>query len=190
MAATANVTHLARLVGCSPNLLTSKGTAGLVKEAATELGVAADSYLDHHVRGLLDGRPWLAAISYYDVPRFLSLLRTACWVVIAYLSGMRDSEIKHLQRGCVSTRQDPDGRVYRHELTSLAFKGETDPRGGRRRGSSPLPLLARLPSSNASSPRHKPSCSPRPAAGTSLPPGSPSKAGSRPAGPRSPSWPP
>ncbi|MDX3538142.1 hypothetical protein PV721_28110 [Streptomyces sp. MB09-01] len=129
VAATANVTHLARLVGCSPNLLTSKRTAGLVKDAATELGVAGDSYLDHRVRGLLDGRPWLAAISYYDVPRFLSLLQTACWVVIAYLSGMRDSEIKHLQRGCVSTRQDPDGRVYRHELTSLAFKGETDPRG-------------------------------------------------------------
>ncbi|MEU3466065.1 hypothetical protein ABZ721_39785 [Streptomyces sp. NPDC006733] len=101
----------------------------LIKEAVAELGVAEDSYLDHRVRGLLDDRPWLAAISYDDVPRHLALLQTACWVVIAYLSGMRDSEIKHLKPGCVTTRQAPDGNVYRHELTSLAFKGEADPRG-------------------------------------------------------------
>lgn len=128
-ARTANVTHLARVAGCSPKLLQSKGAVRLIKEASAELGVAEDSYLEHRVQGRLDGRPWVAAISYDDVPRHLSLLQTACWVVIAYLSGMRDSEIKHLKLGCVTTRRAPDGTVYRHELTSLAFKGEADPRG-------------------------------------------------------------
>jgi hypothetical protein len=37
---------------------------------------------------------------------------------------MRDSEIKHLQRGCLSVQQAPDGHVHRHRLASLAFKGE------------------------------------------------------------------
>ncbi|WP_089107753.1 hypothetical protein [Streptomyces hyaluromycini] len=37
---------------------------------------------------------------------------------------MRDSEIKHLRRSCVSTQRDADGRIYRHRLHGLAFKGE------------------------------------------------------------------
>lgn len=32
--------------------------------------------------------------------------------------------IKHLQRGCLSVQQTPDGHVYRHRLGSLAFKDE------------------------------------------------------------------
>ncbi|MFK0050372.1 hypothetical protein ACIQU4_40980 [Streptomyces sp. NPDC090741] len=127
--ATANITHLGRLMGCGRGLEKSTAAARLIEEAAVDLGIAEDSYLDHRVRGRLDGRPWLAEFSYYDVPRHLSLLQTACWVVIAYLSGMRDSEIKHLKRGCGTALQDPGGKVYRHELTSLAFKGEADPRG-------------------------------------------------------------
>lgn len=32
--------------------------------------------------------------------------------------------IKHPQHGCVSVQRDPDGRIYRRRLHSLAFKGE------------------------------------------------------------------
>ncbi|PWG15371.1 hypothetical protein DF268_00735 [Streptomyces sp. V2] len=49
----------------------------------------------------------------------------SCWIVIAHLSGMRDSEIKHLRRSCVSTQRDAGGRIYRHRLNGLAFKGES-----------------------------------------------------------------
>ena len=42
---------------------------------------------------------------------------------------MRDSEIKHLHRGCLKARQDADGRTYRWNVTSLAFKGESSPAG-------------------------------------------------------------
>jgi len=50
-------------------------------------------------------------------------------VTIAFLSGMRDSEIKHLHRGCLRTHKDPTGAAYRWTLDSLAFKGERDPAG-------------------------------------------------------------
>jgi hypothetical protein len=37
--------------------------------------------------------------------------------------------IKHLRRGCLHPIRDTDGRVHRHKVTSLAFKGERDPAG-------------------------------------------------------------
>jgi hypothetical protein len=50
-------------------------------------------------------------------------------VIIAFLSGMRDSEIKHLRRGCLHISRDAGRRPYRWKITSLAFKGERDPAG-------------------------------------------------------------
>jgi hypothetical protein len=50
-------------------------------------------------------------------------------VTIAFLSGMRDSEVKHLRPGCLSVSRAEDGRIYRRKITSLAFKGEHDPVG-------------------------------------------------------------
>src|SRR6185312_8115469 len=77
----------------------------------------------------LDSAPWLPGFDYYRMPELSRLLQAACYVVIAYLSGMRDSEIKHLQRGCISHKRDNDGRSYRHLITSTAFKGEGTPTG-------------------------------------------------------------
>ncbi|MFD8393736.1 hypothetical protein ACFV2N_32175 [Streptomyces sp. NPDC059680] len=96
----------------------------MIAEAARDVGVDTDCPLAHAPQGRLDDRPWLERISYYDVARLERLLQVSCWIVIAYLSGMRDFEIKHLQRGCLSIHQAPDGHVYRHRLRSLAFKGE------------------------------------------------------------------
>lgn len=42
---------------------------------------------------------------------------------------MRDGEIKHLERGCLTTRRDEAGVPYRWLLTGRAFKGEHDPHG-------------------------------------------------------------
>jgi hypothetical protein len=37
--------------------------------------------------------------------------------------------IKHLSRGCSTTQQDADGRPYPWKVSSLAFKGESNPAG-------------------------------------------------------------
>jgi hypothetical protein len=42
---------------------------------------------------------------------------------------MRDSEVKHIKRGCLEIKYDEDGRPYRWKLHSLAFKGEDDVAG-------------------------------------------------------------
>jgi hypothetical protein len=101
----------------------------LIAAAADELGVSDASYLLTEVNAILDGQPWLSAFTFAEMPHMSRLLQAACYVVIAYLSGMRDSEIKHLRRGCITHKRDNDGRVYRHLITSTAFKGEETPTG-------------------------------------------------------------
>ncbi|MFD6532115.1 site-specific integrase [Streptomyces sp. NPDC060184] len=157
--------YLARLIGFPEHRL-GKGTMArrMIAEAARELGVDSDCPLAHAVRGQLDGGPWLQRISYYEAARLERLVQVSCWIVIAYLSGMRDSEIKHLQRGCVSVQRDPHGQIYRHRLRSLAFKGAKAPTEQKPPGWSPHPWPAPSRSWNASNRRASPTCSPnRPA---------------------------
>ena len=97
--------------------------------AAAELGVADTAYLRTEITGRLGGQPWTGPIPYDAAEHLTRLLQAAAWVTVAYLSGMRDSEVKHLRRGCLSVSRAEDGRIYRRRLTSLAFKGEDDPAG-------------------------------------------------------------
>ncbi|MFD5451269.1 hypothetical protein [Streptomyces sp. NPDC127100] len=119
-----NFSYLARLAGHPQYRFSKAGPRRLIEEAARDLGVDSDSPLHHRVQGQIDGRRWLEQISYYDVGQFERLLQVSCWIVIAYLSGLRDSEIKHLRRGCVSAQRDTGGGIYRYRLHGLAFKGE------------------------------------------------------------------
>jgi hypothetical protein len=127
-----NMTFLARKLGCHRASLARhpdriSATAGVV-------GIEDGTYLETLPAAKLDGTAWLDRIDYsskgYDsVGTLARMLQTSCYVVIAYLSGLRDSEIKHLRRGCLAVRRGPDGVAYRWKVTSLAFKGEDDPAG-------------------------------------------------------------
>jgi hypothetical protein len=65
----------------------------------------------------------------FDTVTLARLLQGACFILIAYLSGMRDSEVKHLRPGSARALLDGASRPYRWMITSLAFKGEHDPAG-------------------------------------------------------------
>jgi hypothetical protein len=95
-----NANFLARQLRSEPTFISRPKGRAMVAAAAAELGLADGSYLFTGVRALLDGAPWLPGFDYHRMPELSRLLQTACYVVIAYLSGMRDSEVKHLQRGC------------------------------------------------------------------------------------------
>ncbi|MCX4776821.1 hypothetical protein [Streptomyces sp. NBC_01264] len=125
-----NRQHLAREAQVERTSLVDRAPGGkLIREAAAELGIADAAYLRVPVRGLLDGKPWHGPIEYADVEPLTRMLQTACYIVIAFLSGMRDSEVKHIKRGGVSAWRDEDGHVVRRRLTSLAFKGEAEQAG-------------------------------------------------------------
>ncbi|MFB7732947.1 hypothetical protein ACFC08_00820 [Streptomyces sp. NPDC056112] len=69
------------------------------------------------------GLPWRDRFSPAAVAHEERLLRTACYILIAYLSGMRDSEVKELRDGCHFTERSADGVVVRHKVRSQLVKG-------------------------------------------------------------------
>lgn len=106
----------------------------MIDEAAARVGTAPQTVSDQPVRGRLDGEPWIEAILADHTERdglaaLARMLQDACYLVLAFLSGARDSEIKHLKRGGLAIERDANGTPYRWKMHSLAFKAEDDPAG-------------------------------------------------------------
>jgi hypothetical protein len=105
----------------------------LVEQTAAEVGVTDHTWLPHTIVGRVDGRPWIEGIALrhpsLSVEKLTRMLHVACYILIAFLSGMRDSEVKHLRRDCLTAIRDADGIAYRWKVHGLAFKGEADPAG-------------------------------------------------------------
>lgn len=129
-----NLKALAHALGCSKKEIDRHRT--LISTTRAKVGVNDEPWFIFPTTGRLDGRPWLDTIvsdhrlpSQSGLRRLTTLLQAAAYVVIAFLSGMRDSEIKELRRGCLHVQRDDTGRIYRYKVASRAFKGENDPRG-------------------------------------------------------------
>jgi hypothetical protein len=78
------------------------------------------------ITGVIDGVAWRhQQIGYSEARPMAELLRTACFIVVAYLSGMRPGEVLNLKRGCVS--RDPASGIWM--IQGLKFKGAVDGNG-------------------------------------------------------------
>ncbi|MCW6512802.1 hypothetical protein [Lichenifustis flavocetrariae] len=55
--------------------------------------------------------PWRAAMTIDEMKAECTNLLAACYIVTAYLSGMRDSEVQDLRRGCVKSELRSNGTV-------------------------------------------------------------------------------
>jgi len=131
---TPNRKVLAQQIGCSRKSLDEPAHRELIDQATARVGVSASASFNTQINGSLDGRPWIDDIvTHPQQPNSMAVLarhlQTAAYIVIAYLSGMRDSEVKELRRGCLRTERDHDGRPYRWKVDGIAFKGEDDPKG-------------------------------------------------------------
>ncbi len=116
--------HLGRLLNCQRDaLLRSEAmvvTAGLP--------IADAAYLDAPIRARLDGVTWRdRRITYHEAEELARHLSTACFVVVAYLSGMRPGEVLTLQRGCV--RYDQAAGLWLVE--GRHWKGVVDSTGSK-----------------------------------------------------------
>jgi integrase len=101
----------------------------LIERITAIVGIGERSCFDIEIQGQLEGQPWIEAISsdyrcHDSLAVLARMLQIACYTIIAYLSGARDSEVKHLRRGCIQTQRDSDGEPYRWRIHSRAFKGE------------------------------------------------------------------
>ncbi|MFJ5924668.1 hypothetical protein ACIQF6_18915 [Kitasatospora sp. NPDC092948] len=124
-----NIVYLARSLQCDRSCV--ERHADVVTATAEIVGIGTDSYFSIPITGRLDGAPWVEGIATHhtathSLARLERHLQAACYIVIAFLSGMRDSEVKHLRRGCLRIKRDEDKTPYRWTVTSLAFKGEDD----------------------------------------------------------------
>ncbi|MGH9077939.1 MAG: hypothetical protein ACRDY0_10890 [Acidimicrobiales bacterium] len=80
-----------------------------------------------------DGEPrlWVEELGIGEIDHLTSVLRGACYVVLAALTGMRDSEIQSLRRGATGTVMvDGHGEVV--TIRGVQFKGERSAHGRER----------------------------------------------------------
>ncbi|MFE9725926.1 integrase [Streptomyces sp. NPDC005794] len=85
------------------------------------------------VTGKLGGFPWREAVDYTEAGFLMRQLGTACFVIIAYLTGMRPGEAAGLRSGCCpDPRPDTAGRTGRHLITSTVYKTARDEDGNHR----------------------------------------------------------
>jgi integrase len=94
----------------------------------SRLPISDGDWLQTMPAGRVAGQPWrVTPISYTHAPRLAHFLHTACFIVVAYLSGMRVGEVLNLERGCV--QQDPVTGLW--SITGRYWKGAVDHNGDR-----------------------------------------------------------
>jgi integrase len=74
------------------------------------------------------GSPWRPR---FDAKALLveeRMLQAACYIVCAYLSGMRDCEVQAMREGCLHVTRSEDGLIERYRIKSTVFK-RRDARG-------------------------------------------------------------
>ena len=71
------------------------------------------------------GRPWGPRFDARTLAHEERMLQAACYVVCAYLTGMRDSEVQAMRAGCLSLSRSADGVIDRHRIRSIAYKGKS-----------------------------------------------------------------
>jgi integrase len=99
---TLDVPHMTRLFDCG-NGSFAIGTRNRAYLDASGLPLENGHRLEAPVTAVLDGRPWLSErIRYSEIGAHARRLSTACFIVVAYLSGMRPGEVLSTERGCVS----------------------------------------------------------------------------------------
>src|SRR3546814_13315500 len=69
------------------------------------------------------GMPWRTRFDAKVLPLEEVMLQSAAYIVCAFLSGMRDSEIQAMRRGCLSITNADDGTILRPRIKSTANKG-------------------------------------------------------------------
>ncbi|MFI6963518.1 hypothetical protein [Streptomyces sp. NPDC050255] len=95
----------------------------LIAEAGRDIGYEEGGLDTPMSEWPATGRPWRPRLSPFTLANELSFLRTACWIVIAYLSGMRDTEVRELDRHCAIIETGADGRA-RYKVRGRVYKGK------------------------------------------------------------------
>ncbi|MDI9979468.1 hypothetical protein [Rhodococcus sp. IEGM 1307] len=118
-----NVNLLTALLGIHRQSARTRTFRRALEHAVTELGLEPGG-MDTPINADPDtGEPWRNRFDPKSVTNERRLLMTACYIVIGYLSGARDSEVQSLRRGCYLRGISEDGIVARHKIRGTVHKG-------------------------------------------------------------------
>jgi integrase len=121
--------HLIHLhVGIDPrvepaeHLLLRNATKQLVLDAATVLGTETGG-MDTPITVDPDtGKPWRRRFDARTLLLEERMLQAACYIVCAYLTGMRDCEVQAMRTDCLDVKRSEDGIIERYQVTSTVYK--------------------------------------------------------------------
>lgn len=110
----------------SSNLFQSSAAYRLLLDAVKELGVEQGGMDTPIVIGPESGRPWRTRFDSHALAHEERQLQTAAYILCAYLTGMRDSEVQAMQPGCLQRNRSADGMIERLTIRSIVYKGRQD----------------------------------------------------------------
>jgi hypothetical protein len=107
------------------HLQLSTGAADIVEAAIATMGVEAGGMdtlisIDPDV-----GRQWRPRFDARTLLHEERMLQAACYVVCAYLTGMRDCEVQAMRPSCLALTRSADGVIERYCVRSVAYKGKS-----------------------------------------------------------------
>lgn len=141
----ANTSLLERLLGINANILSRASHQYMPDAVALVTKAAADpkraTFGGLHIPTAVVSHPdgtsstWVDELGLGETEHLESVLRAACYVLIASLTGMRDGEIQELRHDSHTTK---DGLSA---LSSIQHKGNDRPDGDRRTWWAPRPVI-------------------------------------------------
>ena len=119
--------QIAYEAGVTPGLVSKSGD--LIDKLVRELGLRPDTF--GVTASVPEGAsvPWRGPIDVMAINSECRHLMEACYVIVSYLSGMRDSEAQDLKPGCVRLLRDEFGLPYRYLVSGVVHK-DADDRAG------------------------------------------------------------
>lgn len=104
------------------NVLLRKSNKDLLAAAIRTIGTEPGG-MDTPISDDADtGQPWRRRFDAKAVLFEERMLQAACYIVCAYLTGMRDCEVQAMRAGCLTTRRSEDGLIERYVVQSTAYK--------------------------------------------------------------------
>jgi hypothetical protein len=124
------VQYIAAVIDCDPRAVQRDLRKGRWRRYLA--GHPGSCPLGVPVTAAIDGEPWAGAFTFGQAGPMTRHLVTACFVVIAYLTGMRSTEVLALEAGCCPDPAGPGARsseARRHLIVARQFKTARDDDG-------------------------------------------------------------
>jgi hypothetical protein len=104
------------------HVLLRKTTKALVLDAIDALGTEVGG-MDTAISIDPDtGKPWRLRFDAKSLLLEERMLQAACYIVCAYLTGMRDCEVQAMRSGCLDVERSEDGLIERYRIKSTVYK--------------------------------------------------------------------